>query len=336
MSNRRDFLRKSLLGATAAVAAPSLFTNEASASDLVNPKSAYGKPLPLSCLSYSFNVLVREGMMDIFHYFETCRYRYGLNAADLWVGMITDPNNDAYVDKVHRALRERQLVVPDIACDGAHLIESKNRDTPESRARLRTIQDRYMQICKKWGVGFLRLDAGPMPGEGTPTDTTQPWKEEEFDYLVKRYRELAQFAYDNGFTVGAENHMGQEKYWPNMEKLIKAIDHPGFGICVHFGQWTPKSPETALQDNIAFDKAAAKWIRHTHIPWEVCMDPAMLMERMNILRDAGYPGYYSIEHHSGQNEYALVGVQLDMVKGVLHSWNSGGTGELIPPRRPRN
>jgi len=334
MSNRRDFLRKTLVGA-AAITVPGAFSDKALAIDLVNRESAYGKPLPLSCLSYSFNVLVREGMMDIFGYLETCRYRYGLDAADLWVGMVRPAiEDDGFVDKVHRALQERQLVIPNIACDGAHLISRPDRDTPEDRAQLRTIQDRWMQVCKKWGVGFLRLDAGPLPGGDITNTITDPWKNEDFDYLVKRYRELAQFAYDNGFTVGAENHMGHEKYWPNMEKLIKAVDHPGFGICVHFGSWTANSPETRVRDNDVADRGSAKWIRHTHIPWETCVDNVLLTEKMNILRDAGYPGYYSIEHHSGQNEYALVGVQLNMVKAVLTSWNMGRQGDIIPPRQP--
>ena len=120
-----------------------------------------------------------------------------------------------------------------------------------------------------------------------------------------------------------------------MEKLIKAVDHPGFGICVHFGGWTAKSPETRVQDNDAADRASAKWICHTHIPWDVCEDSEMLLNKMSILRDAGYKGYYSAEHHSGQNEYNLTEVQIAKIRAVLTNWNNGGTGELIPPRRPR-
>ena len=330
MSNRRNFLHKSIFGAAAMAAVPAAFTSEAQANDFVN-RNAF-KPLPLSCLSYSFHGLFREGMMDIFHYFETCRYRFGLDAADLWNGMITSTDDD-FINKVHRALQERQLVVPNIAADGAHLIGAPADDTPEDRARLREIQDKHIQICKKLGVGFLRLDAGPMTGGYVTNTIRDPWKPADFDYLVKRYKELAQYAYDNGFMVGAENHMGHEKYWPNMEKLIQAVDHPGFGICVHFGGWTPNSPETSEHDNDVADRAAAKWIRHTHIPWDTCENANLLLQKMTILRDAGYKGYYSVEHHSAQNEYNLTQVQLSKVKAILTNWNNGGTGELVPPRR---
>ena len=326
MSNRRDFLRRSLIGAAAAVAAPGAFTNDAKASESVNRKVF--KPLPVSCLSYSFHGLVAQGMMDIFHYFETCRYRYGLDAADLWNGMFTSTEDD-FINKVHRALEERQLVVPNIAVDEGHLLGSG----PENNAKLRATQDRYMQIGKKLGVGFLRFDAGPhISGDRKEIDG---WTGEEFDYLVKRYRELAQNAYDNGFVIGAENHWGPERCWVHMEKLIKAVDHPGFGICVHFGGWMANSPETREADNDAADRAAARYVRHTHFPWDICESPK-LPEKMALLRDAGYQGYYNAEHHSAQNEYNLTEVQIAKIRAVLTNWNNGGTGELIPPRRPRN
>ena len=324
MSNRRDFLRKSLLGTAAAVAVPGVFTNEAKASDLVN-RNAF-KPMPLSCLSYSFNGLVREGMMDIFHYFETCRYRYGLDAADLWNGMFKS-TDDAYINKVHRALEERQLVVPNIAVDEGHLLAAGDNDP----AKLRATQDRYMQVAKRLGVGFVRFDTGPyMTGGRKETDG---WTNHEFDFLVKRYKELSQFAYDNGFKIGAENHWGPEKCWVHMEKLIKAVNHPGFGICVHYGGWMANSPETRVQDNDVADKACAKWVCHTHFPWDICENNEMLVQKMTLLRDAGYKGYYSAEHHSAQNEFNLTEVQISKIRAVLTNWNNGGTGALIPPRR---
>jgi hypothetical protein len=47
---------------------------------------------------------------------------------------------------------------------------------------------------------------------------------------------------------------------------------------------------------------------------------------MNNLRNAGYQGYYSVEHHSAKDEYAEVGIQLAKVRAVLQSWRTGGTG----------
>jgi sugar phosphate isomerase/epimerase len=302
MTTRRNFFRKSIIGAAAITAAPAMDVIGATA---VSKNAA--QPLRISTLSYSFHGLVDAGMMDIFHFFESCRFRYGLDSADLWNGMFTS-TDDEFIDKVQSALAERRLVVPNIAVDGAHIMPSGNDDP----AQLRSMQDRYMQIAKRLGVGFVRFDAGPYMPEGR--QEADGWTAQEFDYIVKRYQELAVFAYDNGFKVGAENHWGPERSWPNMEKLIKAVAHPGFGICMHFGGWLG-----TREENLATEKAAAPYVFHTHIPWDCCEAPD-LPQRLKVLKDANYPGYYSVEHHSAKNEYEQVAIQLEKVKAVLAGW----------------
>ncbi|MDR3143186.1 MAG: sugar phosphate isomerase/epimerase [Tannerellaceae bacterium] len=314
MTTRRNFLRKSIAGVAAMTAAPAINVaapaankNATAAPAATAANKNATQPLRLSTLSYSFHGLAGAGMMDVFHFFESCRYRYGLDTADLWNGMFTS-TDDEFIDKVHLALEERQLVIPNIAVDGAHIMPA-GKDDP---AQLRGMQDRYMQIAKRLSVGFVRFDAGPYMSEGR--NDADGWTDQEFDYIVKRYKELAAFAYDNGFKVGAENHWGPECYWTCMEQLIKAVDHPGFGICMHFGGW-----HGTKEENRAQEKAAAPYVAHTHIPWDCCEDPALL-QRLKVLKDVNYPGYYSVEHHSGKNEYKMVAIQLEKVKAVLTGW----------------
>jgi len=52
---------------------------------------------------------------------------------------------------------------------------------------------------------------------------------------------------------------------------------------------------------------------------------------MRNLRDAGYQGYYSVEHHSGKNEYSEVAIQIARVRGVLSKWRSA---QEAPPAFP--
>ena len=73
------------------------------------------------------------------------------------------------------------------------------------------------------------------------------------------------------------------------------------------------------------DREAAPWVCHTHIPWNITEGP--LVEKMTNLRNAGYQGYYSVEHHTGTAEYAEVAVQLAKIRTVLQSWRTGGTAE---------
>ena len=326
MTTRRNFIKNTTLGVAALTAAPlaavASTTSEAFVAETDHVNRDVFKQIRASIFSYSFHGLVGQGMMDIFHFFETCKYRYGLDAADLWNGMFPQLD-DKFIDKVHSALEDRQLVIPNIAADGAHIMYFGNDDP----VKIREMQDRYMQIAKRLGVGFVRFDAGPQMHDGRKD--VDGWTNQEFDYIVKRYKELAQYAYDNGFRVGSENHYGPACVWKHMEKLIKAVDHPGFGICQHFGGW-----RGTYEENLLAEKAAAPYTLHTHIPWQCSEDPNLHL-RLGVLRDVNYPGYYSVEHHSGQNEYNLVEVQLSKVKAVLTSWNRDRDG-LLYPRRDRN
>ena len=83
---------------------------------------------------------------------------------------------------------------------------------------------------------------------------------------------------------------------------INALGHPGFGMLLHF-----RGTEG--------DALMAPWAMHTHISWEITS--TCLEEKMNMLRAAGYQGYWSVEHHTGKNEYSEVAVQVAQVRAQL-------------------
>jgi sugar phosphate isomerase/epimerase len=45
---------------------------------------------------------------------------------------------------------------------------------------------------------------------------------------------------------------------------------------------------------------------------------------MKLLLDAGYQGYWGVEHHSAKNEYAEVAYQLAEVRRALEKVRQGG------------
>ena len=313
LSNRRAFLRGSL-GATAGVAASVLSGGSASAQS--GAKTAGRTPMRLSVLSYSFRGLLAEGKMDVFGYLETCKYRYNLSAADIWNGFLTSME-EGYLKKVRDALDEREMVLADLCADNVHIWE----DDPAVRKKNYENALANLKAAEILGARFMRVDAGGR----NPT-----WTSEQFDHIVQRYKEYAQWAHDHGFKVGAENHWGAEGIWSNLQKLYRAVDHPGFGVSCHIGGWQGTDAEKDEADRLV-----APWVCHTHIPWNITEGP--LEEKMKNLRDAGYQGWYSVEHHTGKDEYTEVDIQLTRVRAVLEAWRTGSAGALreIPrSRRP--
>ena len=319
MKTRRDFLKIGSLAAAATVAASRLANSANMAS--ASKAASYNKRHKLSILSYTFNKQVNRGVQDIFGYFETCKYRYNLDAADLWGGHLKDFRErydkgtfirfeDEWIAKVKQALDDRELFIPNIAADGCHVITF---DPDRTELQYQNAKE-HLRLAKMLGVGFVRFDTGPawqLPGGRTN------WTNEEFDFIVKRYKEYAQYAYDNGFKVGAENHMGPSGVWKNLKKLYDAVDHPGFGVCIHLGSYKNATPEEKDQ----WDRESAKIAVHTHVPMNVINGP--LEEKMNNLRKAGYGGYYSVEvpPKNDENAYENAAYALAKVRSVFKKWD---------------
>lgn len=71
----------------------------------------------------------------------------------------------------------------------------------------------------------------------------------------------------------------------------------------------------AVAEKVAWDREAAPFACHTHVAWKITEGD--LVGRLTPFWDAGYAGYYSVEHHSGENEYREVAIQFSRVSEAL-------------------
>jgi len=264
----------------------------------------------ISIASFSFHGLRQEGKIDAFGYLESVKYRYRLNAADFW-NYIIGSDDEGVIRKVRQALDEREMTVANYHVDGVHVWEAD----PEARERNYRGALHHLRLAAILGAETVRFDTGGPVSLGTgnafdPANARVPMTEEQFDTLVKRYQEYARFAGDHGFRVGPENHWGFSLIADNMERLAKAVDHPAYGVLLHIGHWEDGDEEGG-------DRRMAPWAMHTHVDARITQ--TCLAERIKILRNAGYQGYWGVEHHSGKNEYREVAYQLAAVERALTS-----------------
>jgi len=254
--------------------------------------------MKISIASYSFHGLRAQGMIDGFGYLETCRHRYRLDAADFWNGilgpdeLILDPS---FQRKLTAALREREMTVANYHVDGCHVWE----DDPGKRDHHHRSALEHLKFAAAIGARTVRIDAG---------GTGKTWTNEQFDFIVRTFREYCRIADESGFRIGPESHWGPELVPDNMERLARAVDHRAFGILLHIGHWEDAPEEEG-------DRRLARWAVHTHVDARITR--TRLMSAMKILLDAGYEGYWGVEHHSGKNEYAEVEYQLAEVRRAL-------------------
>ncbi len=247
--------------------------------------------MKVSIASYSFHGLLGEGGMDVFGYLESMRYRYHLDAADIWNGML--PSTDAeFIGKVRAAMDEKELVLANLCVDQAHVWEKD----PDEREKLHQNALAHLRAAVILGAQTVRIDMGGKGNELSP---------EAFDHVVKRYREYAEFGAEHGFLVGPETHWGPSLSIETQEAVYKAVDHPAYGILLHIGHWVNGDPDAA-------DRMAAAWAMHTHVDATIAAaDPE---PKMRMMREAGYTGYWGVEHHTAKNEYAEVAWQLATIR----------------------
>ncbi len=250
--------------------------------------------MKVSIISYSFFGLQSAGMRDAFGYLESVRYRYGLDAADLWSGSLAS-TDDGYIEKVKEALAGRELTLACLAVDGAHIWDPDPLVREEHHQRALA----YLRIAERLGARAVRIDMG---GEGDGMSA------EQLDLVVQRYREYARRACDHGYKVGPENHWGPALVPEIQKRVYEAVGSPAYGVMLHAGRWIEGHEDEG-------DRLVAPWVFHAHVDWRTTT--TCLAEKMAILRAAGYQGYWSVEHHSGVNEYAEVAIQVAMVRDAL-------------------
>ncbi|MFA6948905.1 MAG: TIM barrel protein [Eubacteriales bacterium] len=260
--------------------------------------------------SYSFHGLLGAGMMDLFGYLETVRYRMNLLTADIWNGMFISTDND-YVQKVKTALGERDLTLVNLCVDGPHLWD----DDPDIRAQHKKEALRWLDIAGTLDAKTIRIDVGVR-------DKT-PLTAEQLDYVGKTYAEYAHIAAESGFRVGPENHWGASLLIGNMEAIYSTVSNPAYGILFHVKPWDDDSEH-------GFERAA-RFAMHTHLDYKTCTGDIEGVIRK--LCENGYTGCFSAEHHTGKNEYTETVLQLGAVMGALDRLSDSGvvtTGGFNP------
>lgn len=246
--------------------------------------------------SYSFHGLYKEGKMDVFHYLETCRYRYNLDTADIWNGFFPSYEDD-YLRKIKEALREREMSLANLCCDFAH----PWHEDPEQLAKNNATALDCLRAAEILGAKTIRFDLGVWTWEIS---------DEQFDYIAGKFRAYAKRAGECGFKVCVENHWGASRRIDVQKRMLKAVDSPHYGLLLHLGNWH----EDTLEQKDANDVEMAKYAVHMHCAQAYCERAEQVL---GPIYNAGYRGVWSTEHHSARHEYDEVAYQLAAMRRAL-------------------
>ena len=155
------------------------------------------KKYPVSIASYSFHGLLAEGKTNVFTYLEDLKYRYNVEYADISSMFLPDFNNadcvdEALLKKIKFSMDEKGITLANLCVDVNIWDNDKERRELNYKGAFN-----YMKAAQILGAKTIRIDLGVH--EDIITD-------EQFDYVVKVYKELAVLAKDTDMRVGTENH----------------------------------------------------------------------------------------------------------------------------------
>jgi hypothetical protein len=278
--------------------------------------------MSVSIAGFSFHGELASGSLNIFTYLEACRYRYRLNTADIWSGLLGSDADRAlsndYLAQVRRAMDERGLVCVNYHADGCHPWE----DDPAVRLQHLELAERHLHAAEALGARTVRIDPG---------GRDRHWTAEQFDLITKVFRDWSARANERGYRIGPETHWGATNYPDNMLKLHEAVNSPAYGILLHMGKDTWTSPDD-------YDRMLAPIAIHTHIDQKTTYN--RLDTALAILAAAGYRDCLGVEHHSGKHEFAQVEAQLALVRRSLATRDTPaavyGGNPLLSPENERS
>jgi L-ribulose-5-phosphate 3-epimerase len=103
---------------------------------------------------------------------------------------------------------------------------------PERGAQVEAVK-RHIDLCNRFGAGFLRHDT--VPWAYRLTDTAE--FEREFPSIAEACREIADYGQSHGVVTSVEDHGFFMNGAERLLRLLHAVDHPNFKLTVDIGNF---------------------------------------------------------------------------------------------------
>ena len=138
---------------------------------------------------------------------------------------------------------------------------------------------------------------------------------------METYREFCAFGEDHGMKVGPENHFGASMHPDLLLRVSREIQSPAYGVLLHLGRW---AADVSTEEQLAAERAFAPMAMHCHVDFRVdsAISDLSMENRLRNIRDAGYDGWYGVEHAPVGNTHAVNEALLSRLRLALNRLQS--------------
>ncbi len=297
---RRQFLR---IGAFSLFAAP--------LARAIEPFVRGGTPrLQLGLAAYSFRESFKDqkgkptnpaGKLDILGFIDYCA-DHGCPGAELTSYFFPKDVDAAYLLKVRR-----HAFLRGVAITGTSV--GNNFALPAGPERDQQIADvkKWIDYAAIMGAPHIRIFAGAAKGISDADARAM---------CISAIEECCAYAGAKGIFLGLENHGGIVAKVEGMLEIIKAVKSPWFGVNLDTGNFHSKDPYADLA-------RIAPYAVNVQVKAEIQREGskehelADLPRLVNILRDANYQGWVTLEYEAKEDAWTAVPRWLGELGGLL-------------------
>jgi sugar phosphate isomerase/epimerase len=231
MKTRRNFIKKSLLGAGALMTVSYFRLSESSGSDI-----------RISLAEWSFHRALNDGKMDHLDFPARAKNEFGISAVEYVNGFFggTKTNfkeaakNKPYLNELLKRSQDAGVFNHLLMCDDEGPLSSTN-----GKERLESVENhkKWIEAAKILGCLTVRVN---LHGDGSPDDR----KKASVDSLGR----LGEFAKSMQVNVVVENHGSVTSKADWLTDIMKQVGMENIGTLPDFGNWCISHPWGTIQE----------------------------------------------------------------------------------------
>ncbi len=195
-----------------------------------------------------------------------------------------------------------------------------------------------VDVAGELGVKTMRHDVTRGFGENAKKFRVPKTFDAAVKHVVPAIRDVADYGVSEGIKTSLENHGFFMQESKRVEKLIKAVAHPNFGLTIDLGNFM-----CVAEDPVAATRRLAKYVIMAHAkdfhvkpkktmpasgwfatPTDICLRGAIaghgvldLPAQLKLLKKAGYDGYLSLEFEGMEEPTQGIKLGLDYLREQL-------------------
>lgn len=195
--------------------------------------------------------------------------------------------------------------------------------SPDKEVRKKNVDEtiKCLEQAYQLGIPTMRVNSGTwgtskdfdelMANRGAEKPVEGYDEEDAYGWVIEAYQELAREAGKRGVVMGLENHWGLGRTVEGVKRVVEAVDSPWLKVTLDTGNFL-EDPYDRLA---ALAKETVLLQTKTYFGGGVWYTLELDYDRIaKIMKDAGYPGYVSLEFEGKEDPLTAIPKSLELLR----------------------